>query len=196
MRSLDSRIIAASQRFAPFAAALAVALVTFAGLMAIAGAFSRATHGLLPFDLQHRLTVPKALAQLELYTDRSYALYTAFLAVDMVFPLASGLVFAALVAFAVRTAWPGAYSRISARSLWPLLLVPTVCDWLENFAGLSLILHQDGDRQVLATALIFAKRAKLASLAALWVVTALVLLSAGVGGAWRALRTRRARALG
>ena len=102
-------------------------------------------------------------------------------------------VFAALVAFGVRSAWPGAYARLSARSLWPLLLVPTAFDWLENLVGLGLILHQDGDRRVLVVALVAMKLAKLAGLAVLWLVTASVLLSAGTGVAWRSMRERRSR---
>jgi hypothetical protein len=190
MRTLDRRIVAASQRLVPFGTTLAVALVSFAALMGVARAFSHATHGLLPFDLQHQLTVPELLAQLELYADRSYALYSAFLAIDMVFPLASGVVFAALVAFGLRIAWPRAHAGISARSLWPLLLVATAFDWMENIAGFGLILFRDGDRHALAAALVAAKRAKLASLAMLWVATASVLLCAGAVVAWRALRMR------
>lgn len=190
MRTLDSRIVTASQRLVPFGATLAVALIALAALMGVARAFSHATHGLLPFDLQHQLTVAELLAQLELYTDRSYALYSVFLTIDMVFPLASGVVFAALVAFGLRTAWPRAHAGISARSLWPLLLVATAFDWMENLAGFGLILFRDGDRQALAAALVAAKRAKLASLAMLWVATASVLLCWGVVVAWRAVRMR------
>ena len=56
VRALDRRIVAASRRLGTFAVALAVALASFAAIMGIAAGFSRATHGLVPFDLQNDLT--------------------------------------------------------------------------------------------------------------------------------------------
>lgn len=192
-RALENRILVASRRRVSFGVTLAVALLAFGALLAIAAQFARATQGLAPFDLQQQLTVAGLLAQLELYTGRSYALYAAFLAVDMLFPLAAGVALAALVACGLRSAWPAAYASISARSLWTLLLIPTACDWLENLAGLGLILHHGGARPVLATALLLAKQAKLATLGVLWIMAAAALLAAGAVAARRAIHTRRSR---
>lgn len=77
--------------------------------------------------------------QLAAYSDAARRVYGAFLVLDMVFPLAAGLVVAAIIAFGLRQVSPAIYLSMDRKKLWPVLLVATAFDWVENVTALALI---------------------------------------------------------
>lgn len=158
----------------------AVAVGSFSILMRIGGAFPAVAGGAAPFDLQNDLAAGDVHRQLSGWTPAARQLYLIFSAVDWVFPLAAGLFLAATIAFCLRTALHRAYQWLATRTLLPLLLVPTACDWIENvFAMATVATYPDGPAW-LPVALVVARQAKLATLAVVQPLMAgLVLYAAG-----------------
>lgn len=143
---------------------LLTAILAFGSLgimMRIGAAFSGITGGVPPFDLQNGLTSAQVIEQLPHYTGEARQLYLQFTAIDYLFPFAAGLFLAAIAAFCLRRAFPGAYAMINGRELLPLLMLATLFDWCENIAALASILTYPDTSTALATALVVAKRLKL-----------------------------------
>lgn len=161
---LQGLIIAISASGLAFAAVLLLAVASFATLAWIGAGFPAVAAGATPFDLQNDLAPADVYAQLAGWSDAARRRYYAFSAVDWVFPASAGLALAATSAFCLRRSLPRAYSFVTTRRLLPLLLVPTVFDWLENLLAVATVAAYPAGSQALALGLVAAKRAKLAAL--------------------------------
>jgi len=149
-------------------------------LMRIGAAFPAVAGGAQVFDLQNGLTADQVLAQLPGYTDAARALYLQFTAIDYLFPFAASLFLAATAAFCLRRTFPGAYAVALARNLLPLLMVAALFDWAENVAALTAIQSWPDTTPAMATAVVVAKRLKLAfTVAGQAVVGVLVVATVG-----------------
>ncbi len=190
--ALNRLIAGLSQRPWAFVTVLAIAVATLLALFRIGSAFAVEAGGYLPWDLQNALKPAEVSVQLAQYTDEARRLYGMFFVVDMVFPLAGGLAFAAIIAFGLRQISPPVYSRIDQRKLWPVLLVATAFDWAENVTALALIAGDTTDAGVLPQVMVAAKRAKLATLFAIQAIATLLLVAALVKMGWQRFARRPA----
>ena len=129
------------------------------------------------FDMQNALTVPQVFEQLSVYTPEAKQLYYAFSFADFFFPFFAALFMSATAAFALRHAFPAWYQKLNASSLFALLLIPAAFDWLENIFALTVISSFPEQREITASLMILAKKAKLASL-----VLAQLLVLVALGG--------------
>jgi hypothetical protein len=146
--------------------------------------------GAQPFDLQNGLTTSQLLEQLPAYTDATRRQYLQFSMIDFVFPLAGGLFIAAVSAFGLRHSFPRAYAALDARRLLPLFMIGTLFDWCENVAALTAIFAWPDTTPAMASAVVIAKRLKLACVFVSQGIALLLLVAAAV----RRLARRSARA--
>jgi hypothetical protein len=187
VRGLSRLIVRVSASLPLFALTTVLAFGSLAVLMRIGAAFPAVAGGAQVFDLQNGLTAADVLAQLPGYTDEARRLYRAFTAVDYLFPFAASLFLAAIAAFCLRRAFPGAYAVALARNLLPLLMIPALFDWSENVAALVAIEAWPDTTPAMATAIVVAKRLKLACLVVAQAVVGALLLATAV----RLLAVRR-----
>lgn len=171
---------------------LVLAVGSFTLLARIGAAFPAVAAGAPPFDLQNGLVAGDVYRQLAGWTPAARPLYFVFSAVDCVFPLAAGLLLAATITFCLRYSAPRACTRLADRTLLPLLLVPTACDWLENGLAVAAVAMFPEGPAWLPAALVAAKRAKLAGLAVVQPLMAGLVLYAA--GRWLLSRRRGAAA--
>lgn len=164
MPRLQALLLRFSRSPLAFIAAVLVFCLSFYGLFRITHAFAAVTGGFQPFDMQNGLDVAGVLAQLPLYTDDSRRLYAWFAATDFVFPAAGGLVFGGAAAFLMRHAMPSVYAWFEARRGFVLFLLPTLFDFLENLAALTVIFLVPSPSQALATVLVGFHQLKLGTL--------------------------------
>ena len=136
--------------------------------------------GNVVFDMQNTLTVAQVFDQLSAYSDEARHLYYAFSFVDFFFPFFAGLVMAAPAAFAIRHTSPALYGRLNSVSLFALLMVPTLFDWLENILALTVISSFPEQRETAAQMMIFAKKAKLASIVIAQAIVVIALAGSAV----------------
>jgi hypothetical protein len=130
------------------------------------------------FDFQNELTVEQIFAQLPNYDEHARALYTAFMFIDFYFPFFAGLTMAAVAALALRHLAPTLYSRIDSKNLFTLFLIPTLFDWSENVSAITVVSAYPDELTAAATALVFFKKGKLASIMVFQAITMLLLLAA------------------
>lgn len=161
VQGLNRLVVRVSGSAPLFALATVLAFGSLAVLMRIGEAFPAAAGGAQVFDLQNGLTAAQVLAQLPGYTDEARRLYYAFTAVDYLFPFAASLFLAAIAAFCLRRAFPGAYAAAVARNLLPLVMIPALFDWCENVAALVAITAWPDTSPAMAGAIVVAKRLKL-----------------------------------
>jgi len=189
---LQRLIVGISARGAWYGLVLCLAVGSLAILARIGAAFPAVAAGAAPFDLQNGLVPGDVYRQLAGWTPAARQLYFVFSAVDCIFPLAAGLLLAATIAFCLRSSAPRACAWLADRTLLPLLLLPTACDWLENgFAVAAVAMFPEGPAW-LPVALVAAKRAKLAGLAVVQPLMAGLVLYAA--GRWLLSRRRGAAA--
>ena len=171
-------------------------VVAFGSLFAVFGpiqlAFAEATHGLLPFDLQHQLTTAEISEQLPEYTELARQLYYAFSFVDFFFPFFAAIFMAAIAAFSLRYLAPGAYAWADQRKLFPILMLATAFDWLENVCALLVISQYPTEMSATAGLLVLAKQGKLVFVAISQVVGWSLLLAATVKRLLRFFQTTTA----
>lgn len=161
MQGLNRLVVRVSGSAPLFALVTVLAFGSLAVLMRIGAAFPAAAGGAQVVDLQNGLTAAQVLAQLPGYTDEARRLYYAFTAVDYLFPFAASLFLAAIAAFCLRRAFPGAYAVAVARNLLPLVMIPALFDWCENVAALLAITAWPDTTPAMAGAVVAAKRLKL-----------------------------------
>lgn len=178
MTRLQAVLLRCSRSPFAFLAAVLGFCLAFLGLHLSTQAFAAETGGWQPFDMQHGLGVDDVLAQLPLYTDGSRRWYALFAATDIVFPLVGGVVVGAAGAFLMRRGLPSLFTRLEARRAFPLFFLPTLVDWMENAAVLTVVYLAPPSR-TLAVVLILLHRAKLVALGLAWVTVALLALVAG-----------------
>ena len=109
---------------------------------------------------------------------------------DFFFPFFARLFLAAIAAFSLRHLSPRAYDRVAQRRLFPLLMLGTAFDWLENLCALFVIGRYPAEMTAAAGLLVVAKPGKLAAVALSQLIAWSLLLLAAVKWAW----TRLARA--
>jgi len=192
LAQLHKALLIISQSASRFLTTLAVFLSALWGLMRIGKAFEPVTAGHPPFDLQNSLSVSDVLAQLPHYTDASRKLYLGFAAVDFVFPFVGGLLTASAAAFLMRHGLPTLYERLAARRLFLLFMLPTLFDWLENAAILTVLFASNSPSQTLALPVILFKRLKLGALFTTQPVTVLLILPFLVRKALMRVRRQKA----
>jgi hypothetical protein len=163
MRWLNALIVRFSSSASLFSLAIVVA---FGSLFAVFGpirkAFSELTGGEVPFDFQNSLTTAQVFEQLPSYTENAKQLYYAFSFVDYFFPFFAGMFLAAIAAFSLRHLSPRAYAWADGRSLFPLLMIGTGFDWLENVFALTVISAYPEEMVTAASLMVLAKKGKLA----------------------------------
>lgn len=137
---------------------------TLASLQRITGAFPDVADGNIPFDMQNTLESAQVFAQLNVWSDAAFDLYTLFQVIDYFFPLFGGLMMGAVFAFSLRTLAPGLYETARTRNWFLIFMVPTLCDWLENIGFLGVIAAWPEQSTLFATLAITAKYGKLGSL--------------------------------
>ncbi|MGI9309308.1 MAG: hypothetical protein ACR2P6_08595 [Gammaproteobacteria bacterium] len=118
-------------------------------------------NGFQAFDMQNELTVQQIFAQLPQYTDESFRLYYLFTAIDYVFPVVAGLVLAIASVFFMRYSFPALHARLAELKLYPLLLLGTLFDFMENIFLLSTMLAFPNEAEGIATMAIVFKKCKL-----------------------------------
>ena len=191
MRQLNDLIIRCSKSWRLF---LLSVVVAFGSLFAVFGpvriAFAELTGGLAPFDFQNVLSVDEIFDQLATWNEAAVQLYYAFSFVDFFFPFFAGLFLAGIAAFSLRHLSPGLYGRVAERRLFPLLMLGTAFDWLENLCALFVIGRYPAEMTAAAGLLVVAKQGKLAAVALSQLIAWSLLLLAAVKWAW----TRLARA--
>ncbi len=163
MRWLNDLIV----RFSRSAGLFVLSIVVFLGsLLAVFGpiqkVFSELTGGELPFDFQNSLSVEQVFAQLPNYTENAKQVYYAFSFVDYFFPFFAGIFLAAIAAFSLRHISKPAYDWVNQRSLFSLLMIGTLFDWLENCNALLVIYRYPDIMTTAANLMVFAKQGKLA----------------------------------
>ena len=162
MRALNDLILRFSRSAPLFVLAFMVASGSlFAVFYPLGEVFGQLTGGLQMFDFQNQLTQEQVLEQLPRYTPEAVNLYYAFMFVDYFFPFFAGIFLAAISAFSLRHLSPRAYDWVNARSLFPLLMIGTGFDWLENLSALIAVSNYPGDVATAASALVLAKKGKL-----------------------------------
>ena len=175
---LNTLIIACSNTWWKFMLVVAGTFGTMGGLMAITGGFPAIAGGAEPFDMQNTLQFEEVFVQLAAYSDEAFIQYSWFQAIDYLFPLVAGLMLAALCAFSLRHISRDLYARIKSAKLFPLLLLPTLFDWLENINLLIVVSSWPERAETAATLALLAKAAKLGTLNAVWGITGLLLTTA------------------
>lgn len=188
--ALNRLIVRISRSRSLFILTLIIAVGAFQALMRVGEDFPSLAGGAQPFDLQNGLSVDDVLLQLPGYSSEARQQYYLFTAIDYVFPLAAGLMLAAIAAFCMRYALPTAFAAVNARRLFPLLLLASLFDWCENVAAVTAIASYPATTSVMATALVIAKRLKLGFLVASQSLTLLLMLAAA--GRWLRNRLRPA----
>ncbi len=159
---INTLVIYCSQQAWLFLLCIVVAFGALGAVfMPLGRVFAELSGGARMYDFQNALSVAQVIEQLPLYTGAARDVYFAFSFVDYFFPFFAGLFLAAIAAFSLRHLAPAAYAWVSARRLWPLLLLGTLCDWSENLLALALIAGQPADPAALASSLVLAKQAKL-----------------------------------
>jgi hypothetical protein len=164
MLRLQGLLLRFSRSPLAFIAAVLVFCLSFFGLFRINQAFAVVTGGFQTFDMQNDLDVAGVLAQLPLYTGESRRLYAWFAATDFVFPAAGGLFVGATAAWLMRHGLPSVYARFEARRGFVLFLLPTLFDFLENVAALTVIFLESPPSRPLATILVGFHQLKLGTL--------------------------------
>jgi len=182
MRQLNDLIIRCSQSWWLF---LLSVIVAFGSLFAVFGpvqvAFAELTGGLTPFDFQNSLSIAEIFEQLADWNEAAVQLYYAFSFVDFFFPFFAGLFLAAIAAFSLRHLSPRASARVASRRLFPLLMLGTAFDWLENLCALFVVGRYPAEMTAAAGLLVVAKQGKLtAVLVSQLIAWTLLLLAAGM----------------
>ena len=175
---LHALIINISERWWKILLAFLATFVALQGLLRIDGMFPEHAGGAQPFDMQNDLTVDAIFSQLAAYSDTAFGLYWQFTAIDYFFPVFGALFQAALTAVLLRYAVPDFWRTIESRKLILLMLLPAAFDWLENITLLLTMLAWPEEWQIMATAAVAAKKAKLATLFAAQGIAGLSILAA------------------
>jgi len=157
---INQKLIDWSQSWKVFLLVVLGQAVTLSALLNISQKMAD-INGLQAFDMQNALSVQQIFTQLPQYTSESFNLYYLFQAVDYVFPVVAGLVLAIASVFLMRYSLPGIYSRFASLKLFPLLMLGTLFDFLENIFLLSVILAYPNELESVATLAIIAKKCKL-----------------------------------
>ncbi len=188
--ALNRLIIRVSANPWLFIATTVIFITSLRALMQIGETFPAVAGGAQPFDLQNGLTGEQVLLQLAGYTDAAVRQYSIFTAIDYVFPFAAGLFLAAITAFCLRRAFPGVYAAMAGRKLLPLLMLGSLFDWAENVAAITAILAYPDTTPGMATAIVLAKRLKLACVVISQVLALLLLMATLFIGIRRRLASR------
>jgi hypothetical protein len=159
-----------------FTATTVVMVACLRALIEIGAGFPAVAGGAPPFDLQNALTAPEVLSQLAGYGDEARRRYFLFTAIDYLFPFAAGVFLAAIIAFCLRRSFPGIYASLDGRRLLPAFMAGSLFDWCENIAALTAILSYLETPAAVATAVVVAKRFKLALVIATQALALLLLL--------------------
>ncbi|MDP6437095.1 MAG: hypothetical protein QF790_04780 [Gammaproteobacteria bacterium] len=105
----------------------------------ITPAFTEATDGLNPLDLNFGLTAEQVYAELPSYTDRSKTLYLWFAIVDYIYPFANSFFFVLLWCWIFNKRANRFFGILTAKGI---LLVPflfALVDWSENVGFLIVV---------------------------------------------------------
>jgi len=132
------------------------------------------------FDMQNDLTVEQVFAQLPNYTESARGLYYAFSFIDFFFPFFASVVLGAAAAFALRHISDRWYGEIFQRNLFALFFIPTMFDWIENIAALTVITTYPEELTAVAMLLVIAKKGKLTTVVIMQLVAWLLLAVAAL----------------
>lgn len=144
-------------------------------------AVTSATGGLEPFDIISPLSTDQILTGLAQYNSASVKAYLLFTAIDIIFPIASGLFSCLLGAGLIKINGLEWLISLAKRGYILLLFIPTVFDLIENAGFVTLILSGSDTNAALATATAFVHAAKFQSISVMWAVHSILFLSAIVG---------------
>jgi hypothetical protein len=178
LKALQDLAIRVSRTWWLYLLVVALFAGSLVALNRIGDAFPAHAAGMAPFDLQNDLQASQVYPQIAGYTDRARELYLAFTAIDYGFPFFAGLFIMATLAAALRYAAPGLYTAMVSRTLLPLPMLATVCDWLENVAAAAAVWLYPAELSGLPVALVLAKKAKLAVAGAANLAMGLAVLAA------------------
>jgi len=182
LESLNQFIVRCSFSVWKFVMLVAGFAGTLRVMQLIGERFKEYSGGSLPFDLQNSLNSEQVYAQLANYTDYANTLYYIFSAIDFFFPLLAGLMLATICAFVLRHSAPQFYESALQRNLFPILLIPTLFDWLENLTLLATIITWPESPDSAITAAVLAKQVKLGTTALATGATVLVILYGMLNG--------------
>jgi hypothetical protein len=180
MTALQNLMIFCSKRFWAFLCITVIFSVALFALTQISTTFASISGGHEPLDMQNTLTAPAIEAQLSAYTTASFSTYWKFTAVDFIFPFAGGLFTAAIFAFAIRSLSTALYAKLTSKNLLPLLMLPTLFDWLENISIISVLLRYPQNTLALTSAILLFKSLKLTTLTLSQVAVSMLLLGVGI----------------
>lgn len=138
------------------------------------------------FDMQNALTVQQVFEQSRAYTTEAKQLYYAFSFVDFFFPFLAALFMAATAAFALRHGLPDFYRKMNSASLFALMFIPTLFDWIENSFALLVVSSFPEELGTAASLMVLAKQAKLGSIIAVQLIVLAALLTSVAG--WLRIR--------
>lgn len=180
----------ASWRFVLGTFVLAGALIALMNGVLIP-AISVATGGLDPFDIIFPLSTEDIVAGLEQYNADAFKAYLVFIAIDIAFPITSGLFSACLGAWLIKLS--GFTWLISAANRGGILLafVPTFFDLLENVGFVILIASLPEKNLDLISATAFVHAAKFQTINLLSIALGLLILLALAGLIMRWRRPRK-----
>jgi hypothetical protein len=176
--SINQKLIDWSHSWKVFLLVVFGQVITLTGLLRISQQMAD-INGFQAFDMQNELTTQQIFEQLPLYTSESFNLYYLFTAIDYVFPIVAGLVLAIASVFFMRYGLPALHARLAELKLYPLLMLGTLFDFIENIFLLSTMLAFPNEAQGIATLAIIFKKCKLAMISVsggLTVILALVAL--------------------
>ncbi|HJP05656.1 MAG: hypothetical protein CL799_08150 [Chromatiales bacterium] len=119
---------------------LVVTIVSFV-IMAflITPAFTEATDGLNPFDLNFGITAEQAYAELPRYTDRSKTLYLWFAIVDYIYPFANSLFFVLLWCWIFNKRTNRFFEILTSKGILLIPFLFALVDWSENVGFLIVV---------------------------------------------------------
>lgn len=182
LASLNALIIDCSRSWWKFLIVLLVQTASLQVLQRISNEFPSVAGGAPPFDMQNALTAEEVFRQLEGYTEQAFDLYAVFQAVDFVFPIFAAFLIASVSAFALRNLSEKFYGVAQAKSLFVILLLPALFDYLENIFFLWTVNAWPNQVQIAADLAVASKMGKLTTMGMAFVIAILLLL--GAAGAW------------
>ncbi len=144
-------------------------------------AVTNATGGLEPFDIIFPLSTEQISAGLAQYNSEAIKAYLLFTAVDVAFPIASGLFSCLLGAWLIKISGFEWLISLAKRGYILLLFIPTVFDLIENAGFVTLILSGSDTNVTLASATTFVHAAKFRSISVMWAAHSILFLSAIIG---------------
>ncbi|MGE0583001.1 MAG: hypothetical protein AB7P31_12830 [Steroidobacteraceae bacterium] len=147
-------------------ALLAVAIVWMMRRLLDLSAKLKVVTGYDAFDIQSDLGIEDMAAQLAHYTPEAVRLYSTFSSTDFLFPFASALFWAALLAWGLRRARPQLYAAGTWQRHLPWLFIGCAFDWVENVANAWVVGRYPPMHTGVASLALIAKYAKVTAVSA------------------------------